>query len=89
MGKVLHSVTHHPYLGVELSRNLDRSQHVNNKVIKANRSLGRLRLNLGGCPYGVKEAVYKGPCAASRGIHQLSLGHAVKKRTRQTNRGST
>ena len=61
MGKVLHSVTHHPYLGVELSRNLDRSQHVNNKVMKANRSLGRLRLNLGGCPYGVKEAVYKGP----------------------------
>ena len=57
MGKVLHSVTHHPYLGVELSRNLDRSQHVNNKVMKANRSLRRLRLNLGGCPYGVKEAV--------------------------------
>ena len=27
--------------------------------------------------------------AASRGIHQLSLGPALKKRTRQTNRGST
>lgn len=39
MGKVLNSVTHHPYLGVELSRNLDWGQHVNNKVMKANRSL--------------------------------------------------
>ena len=37
MGKVLNSVTHHPYLGVELSRNLDWGQHVNNKVMKANR----------------------------------------------------
>ena len=33
MGKVLDSVTHHPYLGVELSRNFDWGQHVNNKVI--------------------------------------------------------
>ena len=89
MGKVLDSVTHHPYLGVELSRNLNWSQHVNNKVMKANRSLGCLWRNLSGCPYGVKEEVYKGPCAASRRIHQLSLGPALKKRTRQTNRGST
>ena len=59
MGKVLDSVTHHPYLGVELSRNLDWGQHVNNKVMKANRSLGCLRWNLSGCPYGVKEAAYK------------------------------
>ena len=34
MGKVLDSVTHHPYLGVELSRNLDWGQRVNNKVMK-------------------------------------------------------
>ena len=79
-GKVLDSVTHHPYLGVKLSRNLNWSQHVNNKVMKANRSLGCLWRNLSGCHYGVKEAVYKGPCAASRRIHQLSLGPALKKK---------
>ena len=59
MGKVLDSVTHHPYLGVELSRNLDWGQHVNNKVMKANLSLGFLRRNLSSCPEGVKEAAYK------------------------------
>ena len=59
MGKVLNSVTHHLYLGVELSRNLDWGQHVNNKVMKANRSIGFLRRNLSSCPEGVKEAAYK------------------------------
>ena len=59
MGNVLDSVTNHPYLGVELSRNLDWGQHVNNKVMKANRSLGFLRRNLSSCPEGVKEAAYK------------------------------
>ena len=59
MGKVLDSVTHHPYLGVELSRNLDWGQHVNNKVMKANLSLGFLRRNLSSCPEGVKEAAHK------------------------------
>ena len=59
MGKVLDSVTHHPYLGVELSRNLDWGQHVNNKVMKANRSLGFLRRNLSSGPEGVKKAAYK------------------------------
>ena len=59
MGNVLDSVTDHPYLGVELSRNLDWGQHVNNKVMKANRSIGFLRRNLSSCPEGVKEAAYK------------------------------
>ena len=59
MGNALVSVTHHPYLGVELSRNLDWGQHVNNKVMKANQSLGFLRRNLSNCPEGVKEAAYK------------------------------
>ena len=59
MGNFLVSVTHHPYLGVELSRNFDWGQHVNNKVIKANQSLGFLRRNLSSCPEGVKEAAYK------------------------------
>ena len=59
MGKVLDSVTRHSYLGVKLSRNLDWGQHVNNKVTKANQSLGFLRRNLSSCPEGVKEAAYK------------------------------
>jgi len=59
MRKVLDSVTHHRYLGVELSRNLEWGKHVNNKVMKANRSLGFLRRNLSSCPEGVKEAAYK------------------------------
>ena len=59
MGKVLDSVTHHPYRGVELSRSLDWSQHVNNKIMEANRSLGFLRQNLSSCPEGVKETAYK------------------------------
>ena len=55
MGKVLDSVTHHPYLGVELSRNLNLGQHVNIKVMKANRSLRFLQRNLSSCLEGVKE----------------------------------
>ena len=58
IGKFLDSVTHHSYLGVELSRNLDWVQHVNNKVMKANRSLGFFRRKLSSCPKGVKEAAY-------------------------------
>ena len=88
MGNVLDSVTHHPYLGVELSRNLDWGQHVNNKVMKANRSIGFLRRNLSSLPRGSERGSLQSPCAASRGIRQLCLGPTLKK-TRQTNRGST
>ena len=88
MGKVLDSVTHHPHLGVELSRNLDWGQH-NNKVMKANLSLGFLRRNLSSCPEGRSErGSLQSHCEASRGICKLSLGPTLKK-TRQTNRGST
>ena len=59
MGNVLDSVAYHPYLGVELFRNLGCDQHVNTKVMKANRSLRFLRRNLSSCPEGVKEAAYK------------------------------
>ena len=59
MGKVLDSVNHHPYLGVELSRNLNLGQHVNIKVMKANRSLGFPQRNLSSCLEGVKETAYK------------------------------
>ena len=86
MGKVLDSVTHHPYLGVELSRNLDWGQHVNNKVMKANLSLGFLRRNLSSCPEGVKEAAYKA-VVTPHVEYASSVWAPLLKKTRQTNRG--
>ena len=56
MGHTLDSVSHHPYLGVEISSTLD---HIDIKVNKANRTLGFLRRNLGKCPESVKELSYK------------------------------
>ena len=90
MGKVLDSVIHHPYLGVnELSRTLDWSHHVNNKVMKANRSLGVLRRNLGSCPEGVKEAAYKALARPHVEYGSSVWDPHLKKKTRQTNRGGT
>ena len=80
IGNVLDSVTHHPYLGVELSRNLDLGQHVNSKVMKANRSLGFLRRNLSSCSERVKQAAYK---ALVRPHVEYSLGPTLKNNTRQ------
>ena len=59
MGHTLQSVSHHPYLGVELSSALDWSHHINSKVNKANQTVGFLRRNLGNCPESVKELAYK------------------------------
>ena len=78
MGKVLDSVTHHPYLGVELSRKLDWSQHVNSKVTKANRSLGFLRRNPSRCPERVKEAAYKPLCGPVEYVSSVWNPHRRK-----------
>ena len=59
MGHSLKSVSHHPYLGVELSSTLDWNDHINIKVNKANQTLGFLRRNLGDCPESIKELSYK------------------------------
>ena len=59
MGHSLESVSQHPYLGVELSSKLDWGHHINNKVTKANQTLGFLRRNLGNCPESIKELAYK------------------------------
>ena len=88
MGKVLDSVTHHPYLGVKLSRNLDWGQHVNNKVMKANLSLRFLRRNLSSCPEEVKEAAYKA-IVRPHVEYASSVWDPHLKKTCQTNRGST
>ena len=50
----LDSVSHHPYLGVELSSNLNWSFHIENTIGKANRSLGFISRNLYSCPENVK-----------------------------------
>ena len=57
-GVLLDTVTHHPYLGVELSSNLNWSFHIENIVGKANRSLGFIRRYLYSCPESVKSQAY-------------------------------
>ena len=57
-GIPLRSVSHHPYLGIELTSNLDWGHHITNVVGKANQSLGFIRRNLGSCPESVKVNAY-------------------------------
>ena len=52
-------VSHHPYLGVELSSNLRWDKHIQIITKKANQTLAFLRRNLGNCPAEVKVSVYK------------------------------
>ena len=59
MGHTLKSVSHYPYLGVEISCKLDWRHHISSKVTKANQTLGFLRRNLGNCPESTKELAYK------------------------------
>ena len=57
-GVPLESVSHHPYLGVELSSNLNWSFHIENIIGKANRSFGFIKRNLYSCPESVKSQAY-------------------------------
>lgn len=57
-GIPLESVSHHPYLRIELSSNLNWSFHIENIIGKANRSLGFIRRNLYSCPESVKSQAY-------------------------------
>ena len=57
-GSPLKSTSHHPYLGVELSSTLNWDEHISNIVGKANRTLGFIRRNLGGCPEDIKSRAY-------------------------------
>ena len=58
-GKLLETVGSHPYLGVELSHNLNWNQHVTNITAKANRALGSVKRNLNRFPEQVKEQAFK------------------------------
>ena len=59
-GHVLETVSHNPYLGVELTNTLSWDTHIQKIIGKANRSLGFLRRNLGKCPTNIKRQVYLG-----------------------------
>ena len=52
-------VDRHPYLGVELERNMSWSQHITGTANKASNTLGFLRRNLSACFTQVKATAYK------------------------------
>jgi len=54
----LECVSHHPYLGVEITHNLKWSLHINNVVTKANRALWFIRRNLHRCSKIIKQQMY-------------------------------
>ena len=55
----LEEVKHHPYLGVELSKDLSWSTHIDQTSSKANRMLGLLRRNIYNCSTRTKSIAYK------------------------------
>ena len=57
--KQLQHVTHHPYLGVELTSDLNWEYHINQMVSKSKRTLHLIRGNLYECSLNTKELAYK------------------------------
>ena len=57
-GETLETVSHHTYLGVELSDNLKFNNHTNSITKKASSTLGYLKRNLTYSPPKVKERSY-------------------------------
>ena len=57
-GQKLSPVNNHPYLGVMLSNDLRWNSHVENIVVKANKSLGFVRRNLYPCSESTKRLAY-------------------------------
>ena len=58
MAKKLSPMNNHPYLGVMLFTNLRWNSHVENIVVKANKSLGFVRRNLYPCSESTELLVY-------------------------------
>lgn len=56
---LLKKVDHHPYLGVELSKTLSWAKHISQVASGANKILGLLKRNLGGCGEKTKATAYK------------------------------
>ncbi|MCG7875845.1 MAG: reverse transcriptase family protein, partial [Candidatus Thiodiazotropha endolucinida] len=57
-GSQLQEVSHHPYLGVELSSDLTWKNHISNITSKAHRILNLLRRHLYGCNQDVKNRAF-------------------------------
>ena len=55
----LEEVKHNPYLGVELSHDLNWATHINQITSKANKMLGLLKRNLHHCNTRTKDIAYK------------------------------
>ncbi|XP_072021558.1 uncharacterized protein [Amphiura filiformis] len=56
---ILQETDHHPYLGVELSKDLSWSKHINQVTAGANKILGLLKRNLRCCDEKTKATAYK------------------------------
>ena len=54
LGQQLETVHQYPYLGVELSEDLEWEPHINKVISIANRTLGFLRRNIYKCPQDIK-----------------------------------
>jgi hypothetical protein len=59
MDQTLTKVDHHPYLGVELAKDLSWSHHINNTTRKAHNALNFLRRNISKCSRETKAMAYK------------------------------
>ena len=57
-GFTLKPVSHHPYLGVEVQKELKWKTHINNITSKANRTLGLIKRNLNRCSQEIKAKAY-------------------------------
>ena len=57
-GVTLKAVSHHPYPGVELQRDLKWKTHIDNITSKANKTLGLIKRNLHKCSQEVKVKGY-------------------------------
>jgi hypothetical protein len=59
MGHQLETVHHYPYLGIELSEDMNWDPHISKATSKANKTLGFLRRNLNKYPQNIKESACK------------------------------
>ncbi len=59
MGQKLEVVEHHPYLGVEINKDLNWGKHITNATNSASKTLGFLKRNMSKCDPTVKTAAYK------------------------------
>jgi hypothetical protein len=58
-GSVLSQVESHPYLGVEIQRNLHWDNHIDKIIGKSSKTLGMIKRNLWGCNSETKALAYK------------------------------